>query len=339
MSERDVEFLSLAAGSVPLHAARSRAACFRYVPRIAYLLGDLFALIVAHIVSVRLIQYYLSVPPSFLNPNEYHRYYIPFFAVTLYFFDGYKSPELRRPDRELELGCKAVFASFVALMVLNFLVFRGPAFSRYLMITWFALSCVFLLTTRSIFRLVYSRLWKAGLAQRTAVLMGAPAGLSGFLLSLSVQRYNGYKLLGLIPDSQDVSVPPNLAKLNVVGNLDDWQGIVERLRPDVLVVSLPSSRDGEDLLHSVLSRCKDLGIDMELYSRVLASSQLKCERDEFSGCLRFNVGSQWSMFVQRAFKTLLDIAFGIVGSLVTILLISHHRPHHQAARWRADFLP
>ncbi len=321
MSDRDVEILGVAAKSVAVQAARPRTAHFRYLTRLMYLVGDLWALTLAHMVAVRGIEHFLAVPGSFQNPYQYHRYYIPFFAITLYLFDGYKSPELRRPDRELELGCKAVFASFVALMVLNFLVFKDQPLSRYLMIIWFGLSCLFLLTIRSIFRVVYSRLWKVGLAQRKAILIGDSSGLSGFQQSLSIQRYNGYKLLGLISETGGESLPKDLASVNVLGTLDKWQSIIERSRPDVLIVSLPSSTESEDLLRSILSRSKDLGIDLELYSRALASSQLNCEPDDFSGCLRFYASSQWSNSVQRVFKALLDVVFGVVGSFVTVLLI------------------
>src|SRR3982074_3177569 len=68
--------------------------------KLLYLGGDLSALTLAHMLAVRAVQVLFHVPPNWLNPFEYHRYYIPFFAVILYFFDGYKSPELRRPEQE-----------------------------------------------------------------------------------------------------------------------------------------------------------------------------------------------------------------------------------------------
>src|SRR5579872_4815439 len=107
MPDRDAEVLSLAAQGMAVSAPRPRAANRRYLTRLVYLAGDLLALTLAHMTAVRLVQHFLAVPMSFQNPNQYHRYYIPFLAVTLYFFDSYKSPDLRRPDRELELGCKA----------------------------------------------------------------------------------------------------------------------------------------------------------------------------------------------------------------------------------------
>src|ERR1700722_20871374 len=119
MSDRETEVLSLVAGSAASRTMRPRVRNFRILKKFAYLAGDLLALIVSHMAAVRLVQHFLSLPLSVQNPSQYHRYYIPLFAAILYFFEEYKSPELRRPERELELGCKAVLVSFIGLMVLN----------------------------------------------------------------------------------------------------------------------------------------------------------------------------------------------------------------------------
>jgi exopolysaccharide biosynthesis polyprenyl glycosylphosphotransferase len=322
MFRRDTEVLGLESGSLSASTARSRTSHFRYLKKLTYLTGDLVALVLAHMISLRLVQHFLEVPISVQNPNQYHRYYIPFFAAVLYFFEGYKSPELRRPERELELGCKALSVSFLGLMVLNFLLFKNQAISRYLMVTWFVLSCVILVISRSILRFVYARLWKAGLAQRTAVLIGSFSGLAGFQQLLSIQRFNGYNILGVIPESvRDDQVATNMCDLTVLGALDDWYRLVTGLNPDVLIVALPTSSDNDELFRRILNRSRELGTDLELYSRTLASSELNYERDEFSGCLRFYSRPEWSLLLQRFIKNVLDFGIGLTGSAVTLFLV------------------
>jgi exopolysaccharide biosynthesis polyprenyl glycosylphosphotransferase len=322
MSERDAEILSLAGAALPAETPRSRLLYSPVVKRLAYLSGDLVALTVAHMISVRLVQHFLRVPIGAQNPVEYHRYYIPFFAAVLYLFEGYKSPELRRPEKEIELGCKAVFVSFVGLMVFNSVALKGQVISRYLIVVWFALSCLLLLFARSLLRLIYARLWKAGLGRRTAVLLGPPAGFSGFQRLLAIQRHNRYEILGLISENQQSSkISVDSRELNVLGSLDDWERIVASLKPDVLIIALPSSPDSEDLLEYALNRSRELNIKLEVYSKVLAGSELTFERDEFSGCLRFCSRPDWSIYTQRIIKTVLDLAIGLIGSIVTLLLI------------------
>src|SRR5580700_5629041 len=74
--------------------------------KLAFLGGDLLAITLAHMVAVRELERFLHIPGNALSPFEYRRFYIPFFAVIFYLFDGYKSPELRRPELELERSLK-----------------------------------------------------------------------------------------------------------------------------------------------------------------------------------------------------------------------------------------
>ncbi len=322
MSERDAEVLGLVEAPLAGETPRSRLLHSPVAKKLAYLFGDLVALTVAHMISVRLIQHFLGLPIGAQNPAEYHRYYIPFFASILYLFEGYKGTELRRPEREIELGFKAVFASFVGLMVLNFVAFKGQMISRYLMVVWFSLSCVLLLCARTLLRLVYTRLWEAGIARRTAVLLGSPAALSGFQQLLTIQRHNRYEVLGLIcEDQRSGKIVVDSRELPVLGSLDHWERIVTSLKPEVVIMALPCSSDSDDLLQFILNRSRELNVKLEVYSKMLAASDLTFERDEFSGCLRLYFRSNWSILVQRIVKAFLDLVIGLVGSVVTLMLI------------------
>jgi exopolysaccharide biosynthesis polyprenyl glycosylphosphotransferase len=287
-----------------------------------YLGGDLAALVVAHMAAVRLIHHLLHIPLASMNPAEYHRYYIPFFAVVLLLFDGYKTPELRRPERELELGCKAVALTFLGLMPFNFLVFKSQPFSRYLLVCWFVVAGVLLLIVRFALRGLNIRLWKTGVGRRRTVLLGPAAGLAGYSRLLSTQRHHAYELLGWIPGSSEAAaLPASSLRLPVLGSLEQWEEVVQQAGADLLVVASSACPDGDDLLGRILHRCKGLGLDVELYSSVLAASDLNYEMDEFSGCFRLFARPQWALALQRFVKRVLDLAIGLVGSLVTVVLV------------------
>jgi lipopolysaccharide/colanic/teichoic acid biosynthesis glycosyltransferase len=63
-----------------------------------------------------------------------------------------------------------------------------------------------------------------------------------------------------------------------------------------------------------------LHIDVEVYSCVLATANMNYEHDEFSGCFRFGAKPEWSLVVQRVMKRAIDIAIGLIGSAITVLL-------------------
>src|SRR5208337_3831195 len=142
-----------------LRGALTRVLSWPVAPKVIYLGSDLFALTLAHMLALRLVQHFLRIPISAQNPFEYHRFYIPFFAVVLYLFEGYKHPELRRPEQELERSCKAVAVSFLGLVLFNFVAFRSEPFSRYMLVAWFCLALLLLLASRFTLRALYGALW------------------------------------------------------------------------------------------------------------------------------------------------------------------------------------
>jgi exopolysaccharide biosynthesis polyprenyl glycosylphosphotransferase len=289
--------------------------------KLVYLGGDLLALTLAHMLAFRAAEHLFHIPVSALNPFEYHRVYIPFFAVILYLFEGYKSPELRRPEQELERSCKAVAVSFLGLVLFNFVVFRSEVFSRYLLVSWFIISCVFLVTVRFGLRVIHEKLWKSGFFRRRAVLIGPSAGLREYQQLLALQRHHGYEVAGalLVSDTPE-SAPEMALNIPVLGSLDQWEKCLAATGANVLIVAYPVIPGGAEWLGELLRRCKQLHVDVELYSGVLATANLSYEHDEYAGCFRFYARPRWSVMLQRFLKRSLDVAIGLGGSVLTLLL-------------------
>src|SRR6266550_5889524 len=117
------------------------------------------------------------------------------------------------------------------------------------------------------------------------------------------------------------SLEMEMLHLPMLGSLDEWEKSLASTGANLIVVAHPVVPDGEEWLRELLRRCKQLRVDVELYSSVLATANLNYEHDEFSGCFRFYAKPQWSFAVQRAIKRGLDLAIGIVGSVITLLMM------------------
>src|SRR5580765_6250171 len=76
--------------------------------RALFLVSDLAAVTTAHHLAETLTLRFLGVSLWFLNPPHYYLFYVPFFAAIMHFFEAYKNPDLRRPEKELELIFKGV---------------------------------------------------------------------------------------------------------------------------------------------------------------------------------------------------------------------------------------
>lgn len=292
-----------------------------FVAGLAYLSADLLAVVLAHAFAISLVKRLLHVSGEALNPPDYRWFYVPLFAFSLYLFDGYKSPELRRSEQELERTCKAAVVSFLVLVLFNFIAFRSKPFSRYLLAAWFVASLILLLFSRFSLRSIYKTLWRAGICRRKALLLGSAEGMNSYQQLLSIQRHRGYDLTGILLGASTSEVFPGLVKTCYpAGWLKRVKDELETARPSVLIIASEGIPQDGDWPQQVLDLCRFYRTDVEVYSSVLATSGLNYEHDEFSGCFRFFARPGWATAIQRVLKRMIDLAFGVIGSCLTVLL-------------------
>ncbi len=292
------------------------------VKKVLFLVGDLAAVTVAHALAETFVRGLLKVPQEYLNPPGYYVFYVPFFASLLYLLEGYKSPDLRRPEKELEVVFNGVSFSFVALGCANFVFFKTLGFSRYLLVCWYVLTLLFLLVARFGLRAMYGSLWRRERAQQKALLVGSPETLAEYRKRLAIQRYQGYEMVGVLSecDPEGASSGPAF-ELEVLGSLDQWEEVAAQHGVQLVLLSLPASSAGSYArVLEVARRCQGKGIDVEVYSDLFGSPEFNYERDEFSGFFRFYATSRWSRALQRFVKIALDQVIGVIGSVVTLLI-------------------
>ncbi len=313
----------------PVAEATRRAARGAWIPdllsrsgtkKLLFLAGDVVAVIAAHFLSEILARRSMQIPATFLNPSGYFLFYVPFFTALLYFLEGYKSHDLRRPEKELELLFKGISISFVALACANFILFKSLAFSRYLLVEWYLLALLFLLVVRFSLRAVYGELWRRGLARQKAILLGSADDLADFERRLAIQRYRGYEMAGVLAETREGGVSRSARfAVPVLGPMENWEEIAEAERARLIVVHLADSAANRDpRVLEIIRRCQEKRIDVEVHSELFGGSELRYERDEFSGFFRFYSSPRWSRSLQQAVKGSLDILIGLVGSAVTL---------------------
>lgn len=287
-----------------------------------FLVTDLAAITVSHMLAMRIVMRAFHIEMDAQNPFQYHRYYIPYFALMLSLIGGYKSFGLRRPEQELEQSCKGVAASFLGLMLFNFMLFKSGPFSRYLITVWFLLATILVVTGRYTLRGFFEMLWKNGLCRKRALLVGSARGVSAYCRLLRLQRHSGFDYAGVLLDTHNLeNHSKELFGIPVLGCTSDWERKLKELEPALLIVTYSGTLEDEHRLQDIVQCCKRLRVDVELYSNVLASPHLVQERDEFSGCFRFYARPAWQMLLQHALKRAMDIVIGIVGSMATLIFI------------------
>jgi len=315
--------------SVPLaEPSRTRRAEFcdafslNSVKRALFLAGDAAAVAFTHWVSLVSLHKMFGIPRGNLSPHGYLIFYLPFLLVVLFLSEGYQSPELRRPEKELAITFRAVSLSFLALVCANFIFFKELGFSRYLFVSWYLLALLVIPAFRLSLRALYGTLWRRGLAQQRALWVGCPEKLEEFENLLSVQRYQGYRVVGVIRDSElDAGRRFEASSQTGSDTLSTWDEMVSKLRVQLVVVCLPGTSPGpHELVSEILRRGKARGIDVEVYSDLFATTEFNFELDEFSGFFRFYAVPAWSRQIQMIVKFCVDRFAGFVGSLLTVLI-------------------
>lgn len=298
----------------------ARALKHRNVKRGLFAAGDTLALVGSHILATAAVQHWMRVPREALGPRDYWFFYLPFLLVLLYVLDRSCSPDLRRPEKEVELVVKGASLAFLLLVCANFIVFKA-GFSRYLMFTWYALAILGMLAVRYSLRQAYGWAWRRGIGRTKTLLMGSAEKLFELQDLLSIQRYEGYELLGIVPAGSDS--PTGLGgTLPVLGSVEQWHRICCDMEAEQVILALEQTTPAaHGLVSDVLKQCMAAGIDLQVYSDVFASRQFNYELDEFSGFFRFFAAPRWSRQVQIAAKKVLDFAAGVVGSTITLIIL------------------
>jgi exopolysaccharide biosynthesis polyprenyl glycosylphosphotransferase len=329
MATRELETLSaISAPSPCLELAASvqrEPAWIEWLSRswtraILSLMSDLSAILVAQWMAKTVAQRWLHIPAQYLAPAAYYFLGALFFASALYLFNTYRGQDLQRPERELELVCKAATFSLLVLITANFVLFRS-GFSRYFILAWYLGSVPLLVMARFGLRAFYAGLWRRGLAQQRALLIGTPQDWAGFQEVLSLQRHRGYNVIGaLVPADCRSWDSPSTQQIPVLGRLNEWEAILECCRIDLIVIC--SETLAQQLVPQMLFRCRGRNIGIEAYSKLFGIGDLSYEMDEFSGFVRFRANPVYARRIQHFVKALLDRIVGTVGSFVTLLLIA-----------------
>ena len=94
------------------------------VKRILFLGCDAAAVALSYWVSLFGVHKVFGIETSQLSPRGYLLFYLPFLLVLLSLAEGYQSPDLRRPEKELAITFRGVSLSFLLLVSANFIFLK-----------------------------------------------------------------------------------------------------------------------------------------------------------------------------------------------------------------------
>lgn len=302
-------------------ASRGQIVSQSWFKKVLFLTSDLVTVFLAHELAKRLTLHWLGISSAIFDPPRYFLFHLPFFASIFYFFGGYKEFDFRRPERELELGVKAVSFFFLILLAANFALFKSWEFSRYLVVCWYIATLVFALSGRFILRGMYVQLWKRGLARQTTLVIGSYDRLRTLHQKLAVQRHSRHDVVGALLQDGSGRFAAESSPWRVLGEAHDWEEISRQQQVQCLLLDLSDLENGDLPFRNVFRQCARTNIRVELYSEIFSAQEFSHHRDEFSGYFRFSSRPQWSRSIHLGLKVLGEKLIGMAGSILTLLLV------------------
>ena len=103
------------------------------------------------------------------------------------------------------------------------------------------------------------------------------------------------------------------------GGIEQSEEILLQMRPQIVIVDLFGFKEQKAELAELIRTCRRLRIDVKLYSEFF-EAPCAGEIESSSGCLWLRDISVWSARAQRLAKWCLDRAFGVMGSILTLLV-------------------
>jgi len=261
--------------------------------------------------------YYGERPVLWGLPWEAERNWLPFLIVVtvLVFWRG----GLYAP-REQRAGAGRVVSSLLLVTVITLAFSIGSSYPSQtfgLYITGFVLSVVIIGTLRAAYDVVTRDVWRLAGVRRRAILLGSGERLVDLRRVLGHGRGGiEYDFLGVLSDDgEGLDLP-------VLGTLSDLARVLERERPDELIVSGVDVRD-EDLL-DLVEDANRTGVKVRIAPTTMELLTQRAEYVPGQGVPLFELrppvfaGLDWA--TKRAFDIVVSSAIVVLGAPVWLVL-------------------
>lgn len=238
-------------------------------------------------------------------------------VLFVYLEGGFGGIRDRRSEEELRLVTMGNILAIFLLIVINFIITKEEAASRYVLIIGFIFSLTLTMAVHFGLRGLLKKLWRYGFARENLLIVGdSLRKIRWFLDHLHIQRYQGLNILGYIAETPSENTIGGLAYL---GKFQDLEKIHEKKSIDKLLFAMQGySNNRHQLLTARLEECAKLRIPVLILSRILNDYDFDLSLDGYSGIFSIRRGDP--AYARPLFwftKRCIDIVFSLLIFLVT----------------------
>ncbi|MFH1350807.1 MAG: sugar transferase [Pseudomonadota bacterium] len=209
----------------------------------------------------------------------------------------------------------AVTLDFITLSMAAFLIGVRP-FSRVFAIAYFLMALLLFIITRFILYYYLDKRASTTFNTRQILLVGTGERLEVIVEALERQRSWGHRIAGCI--NIDGQCNANVMDIPVLGNLDDFEQVLQKSQIDEVIFALPSSFPIP--LEKYLDKCEEIGIAYRIVPGLFDFSNPSIKVETLQGIPTITAYSGTATASGLLYKRILDLIVGFIGSLIFVIL-------------------
>lgn len=176
--------------------------------------------------------------------------------------DGYLITTLRQFTSSLFKSLAAFTMSFVATVVIMFMIKGIDLENIYWLGTWFGYGISYLAVSRMVVGTIVTRLMNNGRLERRAVIVGGGQPAADLINTMEANTASDIRICGIFDDRTDDRSPELVAGYPKLGNIAELVEFTRKARINMLIVSIPLSAEKRVL--QLLKRLWILPVDIRL---------------------------------------------------------------------------
>jgi exopolysaccharide biosynthesis polyprenyl glycosylphosphotransferase len=294
----------------------------RFVTR-KYLLAasDLVLLVITLLLYIKYFYTYDLWPRQTLI--EHPGWYALLCALWIFYSNVFNLYNTVNAPRTFKLINRTVMVAMVTAVTYLLIPFLSPVFpgSRLPFFVFIALVVIVM----TVWHVLFAELFTHPILTKRALVVGA--GWSGqeivrTLENKEVYHQSGYEVIGYIDDDPDKQ-GKKYEGIRVIGTSEDLFTYARRLYIDEIILATYTAKSINGNLYARLVDCESYGVTVTpvnlLYESVTGKVMVKESDDKF--ILTYDYHSKKQNWTYLALNRLLNIGFGVVGVVITLLFI------------------
>jgi Undecaprenyl-phosphate glucose phosphotransferase len=281
-------------------------------------ISDIAVIIIAWFLAY-FLRFYLEIGAVTEGIFDLWEYLKLLMVVIVVWAIVFKYVGLYMPKRGVSFGyefidiVKASTISFLVLIAFTFF-YRDYSYSRMMMVYFWLISIVGLISSRGMFRKTLRILRERGYNLRHVLIVGTGDIAERLYSKILVNAWTGFKVVGFLDERKKSGKTKD--KKPILGDMKDIQRVVKQSNIDQVFIALPFNSHRR--ISEVLASLKDEMVDVRIVPDFFQYMTLNAGIEDLEGLPLINLSQSPMYGWNRVIKRVADIFFSII--ILTLFL-------------------